>query len=78
MNKTIQPERPMTFEECCQDIREQAKNLGNRCRTLAGCEELKAEEKANCVLAQHHFEDARMRIGKVLQYAGNGVSVFDK
>ena len=29
-------------------------------------------------LAVRHIEDARMRLGKVLQYAGVGVSIYDK
>ena len=37
-----------------------------------------AEMKANIMLAYRHLEDARMRIGKILQAAGDGVSVFDK
>jgi len=28
--------------------------------------------------AVRHIEDARMRIGKVLQYADDGVSILDK
>jgi len=30
------------------------------------------------MLALRHVEDARMRIGKVIQYADGGVSVYDK
>lgn len=30
------------------------------------------------MLAVRHIEDARMRIGKVLQYARDGVSIYDK
>lgn len=33
---------------------------------------------AQSMLAVRHLEDARMRLGKVLQYARDGVSVFDK
>jgi hypothetical protein len=33
---------------------------------------------AQSMLAVRHIEDARMRLGKVLQYAGDGVSIFDK
>jgi hypothetical protein len=36
------------------------------------------EMKANIMLAYRHLEDARMRIGKVLQAAGDGVSILDK
>lgn len=37
-----------------------------------------AEMKAQTMLAIRHIEDARMRLGKVCQYADNGVSVLDK
>lgn len=33
---------------------------------------------AQSMLAVRHIEDARMRLGKVLQYAEDGVSVYDK
>lgn len=37
-----------------------------------------AEMKANLMLAVRHLEDARMRLGKVLQYARDGVSSYDR
>jgi hypothetical protein len=36
------------------------------------------EMKAHIMLAVRHLEDARMRLGKVCQYAGDGVSIYDK
>lgn len=33
---------------------------------------------ANIMLAVRHLEDARMRLGKVIQYNGDGVSCYDK
>ncbi len=36
------------------------------------------EMKANIMLAYRHLEDARMRIGKILQAADDGVSILDK
>ncbi len=35
------------------------------------------EREAQATLALRHVEDARMRIGKVLQHARDGVSCFD-
>lgn len=35
-----------------------------------------AEVKANLMLAIRHLEDARMRCGKVLQFMGNGESIY--
>lgn len=36
------------------------------------------EMKAQIMLAVRHIEDARMRVGKILQYADDGVSILDK
>jgi len=36
------------------------------------------EMKAQTMLAIRHIEDARMRIGKILQYADDGISILDK
>lgn len=36
------------------------------------------EVKANFMLAYRHLEDARMRIGKIIQASDGGVSVYDK
>ena len=36
------------------------------------------EAKSNIMLAYRHMEDARMRIGKVIQAMSGGVSVYDK
>lgn len=79
--------RKMTFEEICADIRTDIN------RTAIGLFELKChavfrkdecyvgqqdEMNANIMLAYRHLEDARMRIGKVLQAAGDGISILDK
>lgn len=37
-----------------------------------------SEMKANLMLAVRHLEDARMRLGKVVQHANNGVSIYDQ
>lgn len=37
-----------------------------------------SEMSANIMLAYRHLEDARMRLGKVIQAYEGGVSVFDK
>jgi len=36
------------------------------------------EMKANIMLTYRHLEDARMRVGKILQAADDGVSILDK
>ena len=38
----------------------------------------KGECIAQAMLALRHIEDARMRVGKVIQYADGGLSVYDK
>ena len=37
-----------------------------------------SEMKANVMLAYRCLEDARMRVGKILQAAGDGVSILDR
>jgi hypothetical protein len=37
-----------------------------------------SEVKAQIMLAVRHIEDARMRLGKVLQYADDRVSIYDR
>lgn len=37
-----------------------------------------SEMLANYMLAVRHLEDARMRLGKVIQYLEGGTSIFDK
>lgn len=37
-----------------------------------------AEMIANVMLAYRHIEDARMRLGKVIQAFDGGISVYDK
>ena len=36
------------------------------------------EVKANLTLSFRHLEDARLRLGKAIQYSGNGVSCYDR
>ena len=37
-----------------------------------------AEMKSNTMLAYRHLEDARMRLGKVMQQIQGGTSIYDK
>lgn len=77
----------MTFENICADIRTDTNRIGVRllelkCHTVFRKDEVyvgqQAEMKANIMLAYRHLEDARMRVGKILQAAGDGVSILDK
>lgn len=80
-------ERKMTFEERCNKMRTHIENDAQLVKHLKEASVFKGEQaraeqhsemKANIMLAYRHLEDARMRIGKVLQAAGDGVSILDK
>jgi hypothetical protein len=75
------------IEKICQMSRTQLKNIENELRYCLEEEQFEEDEyyqgqheevKAQLYLAIRHIEDARMRCGKVLQYSGDGVSIYDK
>ena len=75
------------MEARCTEHRNAIRDLGELVRSLmvGECyngEELfmgqHAEMKANVMLAVRHLEDARMRVGKVMQQIQGGVSIFDR
>ena len=75
------------LEEICAEYREGCKGFEVGARRMVEGDYFKNEQsfygqhsemKAQLMLAVRHLEDARMRFGKVLQYAGNGVSIYDK
>lgn len=43
-----------------------------------GCGNQIPEVMANFMLAYRHLEDCRMRMGKVIQAANGGISIYDK
>ncbi len=76
-----------SLEEICEEIRAVIKELDDRVQGLREHERFHGEQarrgqhyemRANITLAHRHLEDARMRLGKVLQHADNGVSIYDK
>jgi len=78
---------PKTWEECCNDLRAECKETEKKVRELMNADTFLNEQafagqhdemKANVMLAVRHLEDARMRLGKAIQYAADGVSCFDK
>jgi len=78
---------PKTLEECLNEMRAELKQIEMKARTIVTCDALKAEstfenqrgeQKAQAMLAVRHIEDARMRLGKVIQYNGDGISCYDK
>ena len=71
----------------CDQLRESIKQLGTQVLSLKVHGHFEARETyvgqhgemiANIMLSFRHLEDARMRIGKVLQAADDGVSILDK
>ena len=83
----MEASREMTVEENCQDIRERLLDLEKRLRYSMNGRCYSGEQtfpnqhsemKAQTMLAVRHLEDARMRVGKILQYADDGVSILDK
>jgi hypothetical protein len=87
MNPDTESKPPRTLIQCLDDMRAQLKDLEMQARSIVKCDELNAlptfdgqrgEQKGQAMLAVRHIEDARMRLGKVIQYHGDGVSCYDK
>ena len=79
------------MEEClksvCDGLRKRIKEEGDTVYRLLNHTDLNGEQaypgqhdemEANIMLTYRHLEDARMRVGKILQAAGDGVSILDK
>jgi hypothetical protein len=75
------------IETLAKTLRDELKTIEKRVRALLDDPVYKGEQafagqhgemKAQTMLAVRHIEDARMRLGKVCQYAGDGVSILDK
>ena len=75
------------LKELCDELRLEIKQVGDKAYALlshSDCESeneypgQRSEMKANILLAYRHLEDARMRVGKILQAADDGVSILDK
>lgn len=76
-----------TVKEYGDAIRRELKVIEDRVRKLMnhpvytgeqGYSGQHSEMKSHTMLAVRHIEDARMRVGKILQYADDGVSILDK
>ncbi len=76
-----------TLKNSCDGLRKSIQVSANMVKSLMDHSDLKSEQthsgqhaemKANIMLTYRHLEDARMRIGKILQAAGDGVSILDK
>lgn len=75
------------LKEICDDLRVEIKQTADKVHALLSHSEFDeieaypgqvSEMKANIMLTYRHLEDARMRVGKILQAAVDGVSILDK
>ena len=78
---------PEELKKTCDRLRENIKDIGCMAKGLMQHPDFDAEQayvgqhgemRANIMLTYRHLEDARMRVGKILQAAGDGVSILDK
>lgn len=80
----------ISLEKLCESLRGDIKDIAFAVKRLMQHETFKgqspiedflgqhAEMKANIMLSYHHLEDARMRLGKVMQQIQGGTSIFDR
>lgn len=75
------------LEKICEELRNDIRDTGKVVLKLIKHGDFKGEQlfenqheemKANIMLSYRHLEDARMRLGKVMQQIQGGVSKFDK
>jgi hypothetical protein len=72
-----------SLKELCDRLRAELLGIETQVRAVKLHSDLAtAHDKGECIaqsmLAVRHIEDARMRLGKVLQHARDGVSIFDQ
>lgn len=81
----LEPEKDLQM--VCNDLRGDLRKVEIMVRSLKthpamrfpdAYEGQHGEMIAQSMLAVRAIEEARMRLGKVLQYAGDGVSIYDK
>lgn len=74
------------LKEICDGLRKELLVIETTVRALKNRDDFKGPDAfpgqhgemiAQSMLAVRHLEDARMRLGKVLQYARDGVSILD-
>ena len=66
-----------SLKDVCSRLRSEIEAMKQQvlpCKDIATT----GEGKANVMLTYRHLEDARMRLGKVLQAEDGGVSIYDK
>ncbi len=63
-----------------ENLRDDLKKIEKRARDMLKhvAPRSNSEIPSNVMLCVRHIEDARMRLGKVIQHSGDGVSKYDK
>lgn len=69
---------PEYFRGELKRLEEQARDYIETVKSTDGAWMNKWECIGQATLAMRHIEDARLRYGKVIQYLGDGESIFDK
>ena len=86
MNGQNMAQREPTIQEVCDNARLEILSISRKVkfgminsyfRSEQEAPEQHSEMKANLMLAYRHLEDARMRMGKVLQAMNGGKSIYD-
>ena len=83
------PKRPSSIQDVCNAERDGIKMTAGFVKDLLQHPQFSCtleiddksdhgEMRANIMLAYRHLEDARMRLGKVIQAAEGGTSIYDK
>ena len=73
----------MSIKDTCDGLRVEILHVGHLVRNMI-YEEMDTDQadyrevRANIMLSYRHLEDARMRLGKVIQALEGGTSVYDK
>lgn len=75
------------MEESCEGLRDRIRDLSYEVKELKENGYFRFDETfpgqhgemmANIMISYRHLEDARMRVGKVMQQLQGGVSIFDR
>lgn len=75
---SAEPVNAAPLEDVCNSFRASLLSTEKAVRAFVGKGPVVGEAAAQAMLAVRHLEDARMRLGKVIQYAvGGGVSCWD-
>ena len=79
MDPNAVPPSAPTLEDACNRWRAALLDIEHYVRAMVTEKKVSGEPAAQAMLSVRHLEDARMRLGKVIQHSsGGGVSIFDK